>query len=50
VDAADTTVSLPLVGVIRENCPCCDDISTVTFVLSGGDATVTNIGVKIEKL
>jgi hypothetical protein len=50
VDAADTTVSLSLVGVIRENCPCCDDISTVTFVLSGGDATVTNIGVKIEKL
>ena len=50
VAAADTTVALPIVGVVRENCPCCDDISTLTFVLSGGEATVTNIGVKVEKM
>jgi hypothetical protein len=50
VAAADTQVSLPLVGVIKENCVCCDDSSSVTFVLSGGDSTVTNVAIEIEKL
>ena len=46
----DSPVTLPIVGMIRENCPCCDDVSTITFVLSESAATVTSIVVVVDKL
>lgn len=48
--AAGDFITLPLVGVIREGCYCCDSLSSLTFVLSGLNASVTNIAVVVEKI
>jgi hypothetical protein len=50
VAETDSPVTLPIVGMIRENCPCCDDVSTLTLVLSGGNATVSSAVVIVDKL
>ena len=47
---AGNPVNLSLVGLTRENCSCCDDVSNITFVLSGSAATVTNSAIVIEKI
>lgn len=48
VAAADTSVTLPLNGVVR--IPCCGSAATLTFQLSGVDCDVTNIAVTVEKV
>ena len=48
--AAGDYVNLSINSLIREACPCCDGLSSVTFVLSGGAASVTNMAVVIEKI
>jgi hypothetical protein len=50
VAETDSPVTLPIVGMIRENCPCCDDVSTLTLVLSGSNATVSSAVVIVDKL
>lgn len=48
--AAGDVVNLSLVSIIREFCACCESLENITFVLSGLDATVTNIATKVIKL
>jgi len=48
--AAGDYISLSLVGLIREACYCCESLSSLTFVLSGLNASVTNIAVVVKKL
>lgn len=43
-------VNLSISAIVREFCSCCDGISNLTFVLTGNDATITNIAVVVEKL
>lgn len=48
VTTAGNSITLPIVGTVREGC-CCDGASQVTFVLTVGDAAVTNISARVEK-
>ena len=48
--AAGDTVNLALSAIIREFCSCCEGLSNLTFVLTEGAATVTNIAITVEKL
>ena len=50
VAAVDTTINLNIVAITRENCCCCDDISNITCVISGGAVTGLNIATAVEKL
>lgn len=50
VAAANDLVNLSLVGLVREGCCCCDNLSAITFVLSGTAASVTNIAIVGEKI
>ena len=50
VTTAANPVTLPIVAMIRENCACCDDASNISFVITGGAATVSNVAVTVEKL
>ena len=50
VAAEDTLVNLSLNCLIRENCACCDDISNLTFKLTGTAATISNVAIVAEKL
>lgn len=47
VAAEDTTITLPIVGMIRN--VCCQTVSNLTFVLSGGEAEITNVSMKVTK-
>lgn len=48
--AAGDTVNLNISALVREYCPCVDDSSNLTFVLTGGAATITNSAIVVEKL
>lgn len=48
--AAGDVNTVPIAMVLRENCACCDNTSTITFSISGGAAAVTNIVTISEKL
>ena len=50
VSAANDPTNLSISCLVREFCPCTDDSSNLTFVLSGTAANVTNVSVVIEKL
>lgn len=47
---ANTPVNLSLNFLMRENCPCCDDSSNLTFVLSGTAVNNVNTAIVVEKL
>lgn len=47
VAATDTTVTVPIIGVVRNTC--CQEMSNIKFVLTGGAASVTNISGKVLK-
>ena len=48
--AAGDFVNLSISAIVREFCSCCDGLSNLTFVLTGNDATITNIAIIVEKL
>jgi len=48
--AASDIVNLSLASLVREYCPCCDDSSNLTFVLTGTAASVTNVAIVVEKI
>ena len=48
VSAAGDTVNLSIEALVREMC--CDSTSTLTLVLTGAAATVTNVAAVVEKL
>lgn len=48
--AANDPINLSLVFLVRENCPCCDDSSNITFVLSGVAANNLNTAIVVEKI
>ena len=43
-------VNLSISAIVREFCSCCDGLSNLTFVLTGNDATITNVAIAVEKL
>lgn len=48
--AANDPVNISINALIREMCPCCDELSNLTFVLTGTASSVTNIAVTVEKI
>ena len=48
VSAVSTSVNICMSFVVRNDCGC--DSSTLSFVLGGGDATISNFAVTVEKL
>ena len=50
VPALATSVNLSIDALVRENCPCCDSTSNITFVVTGVPANITNSAIVIEKL
>ena len=47
---ANNPVNLSISCLVREYCPCADDSSNLTFVLSGTASSITNVSLVIEKL
>ena len=47
---AGNPINLSISSLIREACPCCDSLSSITFVLTGSAASVTNMAVVVEKI
>ena len=47
---ANNPVNLSISSLVREYCPCADDISNLTFVLSGTAAAISNVAIVVEKL
>lgn len=43
-------VNLTITSLVRENCPCCSGLRTLTFVLTGLESNVTNTAIVVEKL
>ena len=43
-------VNLSISAIVREFCSCCDGLTNLTFVLTGNDATITNVAITVEKL
>jgi len=50
VAAAGDSANLSISSLVREFCPCCDNSSNLTFVLSGVESNVTNVAIVVEKL
>lgn len=48
VSTAGNSVALPIVALVREFC--CGDDSSLTLVLSGATATVSNVAVVVERV
>lgn len=48
VSTAGDAVNLSIDALVREQC--CDSTSTLTLVLTGAAATVTNVAAVVEKL
>jgi len=48
--AANDLINLSISCLVREFCPCGDESSALTFVLSGTAASITNVAVVGEKL
>ena len=49
VSTANNTVTLPINAVFRKPCQCCDSLSSLTFVLTGTAANITNSAIVVEK-
>lgn len=47
---ANNPVNLSISCLVREYCPCADDSSNLTFVLSGTAASISNVAIVVEKL
>ena len=47
--AALSATNLSLTSIVREYCPCCDNSSILTFILTGA-SVVTNAAIKVIKL
>jgi len=43
-------VNLSISAIVREFCSCCDGLTNLTLVLTGNDATITNVAITVEKL
>ena len=50
VAAGGDFINLSIDAVIREGCPCCDTLRTITFVLSSGASSITNSAIVVEKI
>lgn len=50
VATANDPTNLSISCLVREFCPCADDSSNLTFVLTGTAASVTNVSIVVEKL
>ena len=48
--AAGDYVNLSISSLVRENCPCCSGLRTLTFVLTGIISNVTNSAIVVEKI
>ena len=42
-------INLSIVAVVKEGCPCCDGLKTLTFVLSDTASSITNSSIVVEK-
>ena len=42
-------INLSIVAVIKEGCPCCNGVKTLTFVLSDTASSITNSAIVVEK-
>ena len=49
VETENTPVTIPISSLVREFC-CCEEISSLTFTVSGAPAIVSNVAVVVEKL
>ena len=49
VTASGDYVTLPITAAFRQSCPCCEGLSSLTFVLTGTTANVTNSAIVVEK-
>ena len=47
---ANDPVNLSITALVREQCPCCDGASNLTFVLTGTASAISNIAVVVQKL
>ena len=47
---ANNPVNVSISSVVRQNCRCCEGVSSLTFVLTGTAANVTNSAIVVEKL
>ena len=43
-------INISLSSLVRQSCPCCEGLSSLTFVLTGAAASVTNSAIVIEKI
>lgn len=50
VAAAGDNANLTIVALVREYCPCCDNSSNLTFVLSNSESNVVNSSIVVEKI
>ena len=50
VSTANNFVNLSISSIIRQACQCCEGLSSITLVLTGTAASVTNVAVVVEKL
>ena len=48
--AAGDYVNLSISALVRESCGCCSGLKTLTFVLTGVAASVTNSSIIVEKI
>ena len=49
VAASGDYVTLPITAAFRQACQCCEGLSSLTFVLTGTAANITNSAIVIEK-
>lgn len=42
-------INLSILAVVKEGCPCCNGVKTITFVLSDIASSVTNSAIVVEK-
>lgn len=47
---ANNPINVSLSSLVRQSCPCCEGVSTLTFVLTGTEASITNSAIVVEKL
>lgn len=50
VAAIGDSVTLPISVTLKRACCVCEDVNNITFVLTDGASTVTNITVRVSKL
>jgi len=48
--AAGDLVNLSISSLVKEMCPCCEALSSISFRLSGGAASITNSAIVVEKI